>query len=162
MICVSQEVCKIVRSFIYKMCVLYLQSVAMRSVVCLYPLSSNVYCGRNRLAYNEISNIYLVRALYIRSNTYLCFFHLIMERTCVCGSERYSFSAVGPTSLNWRQIVSTLPALPKAHTALLFSVVPAKFPRPVAGRANTFGGGRRVESRPDIGVCSKTACWSRC
>ena len=35
--------------------------------------------------------------------------------------------------------------------------------RPVAGKAkSTFGGRRRVESGPDIGVCSKATCWSRC
>ena len=43
-------------------------------------------------------------------------------------SERYSFSAVEPTSLKWMQIVSTLTTLPTAPTVALFSVVPAKFP----------------------------------
>ena len=80
----------------------------------------------------------------------------MMNITIEKRSERYSFSAVGPTSLNRMQIVSTLPALTKATTMPLFLVVPAKFP------ANTFGRGRRVESRSDIGVCSKAACWSRC
>ena len=45
------------------------------------------------------------------------------------GSERYSFFAVGPASLNREmQIVSTLPALPKAPTVLFFFVLSAKFP----------------------------------
>ena len=44
-------------------------------------------------------------------------------------SERYSFYAVGSTSISREiQIVSNLPALAKAPTVPLFSVMPAKFP----------------------------------
>ena len=50
----------------------------------------------------------------------------------------------------------------KAPTVPPFSVLPAKFPV-LAGKAkSTFGWRRRVEPRPDIGVCSKATCWSRC
>ena len=73
------------------------------------------------------------------------------------GSERYSFSAVGLTSFKRMQIVSTLPVLSKAPTVQLFS--DGQVSRPVAGKAkSTFGGRRQVQSRPDIGVCSR--CYS--
>ena len=54
------------------------------------------------------------------------------------------------------QIVSTSPALPKVP---FFFVLLAKF---LVQILYTFGGRCRVEPRPDFGVCSKAACWSRC
>ena len=70
-------------------------------------------------------------------------------------SERYSFFAIGPTSLNIEmQIVSTLSVLPKNPTVPFFFVFFAdQVSRPVASKANlTFGGRCRVEPRPDFGV----------
>ena len=44
------------------------------------------------------------------------------------GSERCSFSTVRKTSPKRMQIVSTLPAMSKAPTVSLFSVLPVKYP----------------------------------
>ena len=86
------------------------------------------------------------------------------ERYSFYKSERYNFYAVGSTFLSREmQIVSTLPALPKAPTVPLFSVLSAKFPILwLAKRILLLAGDVELNPGPDIGVCIKAACWSRC
>ena len=55
-------------------------------------------------------------------------FSFIRVYSTVIWSERYSFSAIGPTSPKRIQIVSILPALSKAPNVPFFSVLPVKFP----------------------------------
>ena len=88
-------------------------------IIIIFMLSNYAFYSQSYMMLMRILLHLLVTPITIQR---LC----LVVRSLTFGSERYSFSAVGSTSSKGMQIVSTLPALSKAPTVSLFSVLPVK------------------------------------